>query len=140
FLFVRLSSAQYAANVYNVLFGNVLGISDADVTIIAWSTLAVVAILVVIARPLLFASLDADVAAARGVPVRLLSFGYLALLALMVAIAVQVVGVLLIFSLLVTPAAIAHSVTTRPASAVLVAVILALSFTWIGLAIGFFTP
>ncbi len=140
FLFIHLTTAEYAANVYNVLFGNVLGISDADVGVIAWSTLVLVGALIFIARPLFFASLDPDVAAASGVPVRLLAFGYLILLALEVALAVQVVGVLLIFALLITPAAIAQYVTTRPAVAAAVAVALALIFTWVGLAAGYFTP
>jgi len=140
FLFVHLATAEYAANVYNVLFGNVLGISDTDVGVIAASTLVLLGVLLFIARPLFFASLDPDVAAASGVPIRLLAFGYLVLLALEVAVAVQVVGVLLIFSLLVTPAAIAHYVTTRPAVAAAIAVALALLFTWMGLAVGYFTP
>src|SRR5205807_1536390 len=137
---IFLATAEYAANVYNVLFGNVLGISDTDVGIIGWSTLLLLAVFLLIARPLFFASIDPDVAAARGVPVRILSFGYLVLMALVVAVAVQVVGVLLIFALLVTPAAIAQNVTTRPAVAVAVAVALALIFTWAGLAVGYFTP
>jgi zinc/manganese transport system permease protein len=140
FLFIHLATAEYAANVYNVLFGNVLGISDTDVSIISWSTLVPLGVFLLIARPLFFASLDPDVAAASGVPVRLLAFGYLVLLALTVAVAVQVVGVLLIFALLVTPAAIAQDVTTRPAVAAAVAVALALIFTWMGLAVGYFTP
>ena len=140
FLFIHLSTSEYAANVYNVLFGNVLGISDSDVAVIAWSTFLLLVVLVVIARPLLFASLDPDVAMAHGVPVRALSFGYLVLLALEVAVAVQVVGVLLIFALLVTPAAIAQQVTTRPTRAVLVAVLLALLFTWGGLVAGYVYP
>ena len=140
FLFIFLATAEYASNVYNVLFGNILGISDADVSIIAWSTFVLVGAFLLIARPLFFASIDPDVAAARGVPVRTLAFGYLVLLALAVAVAVQVVGVLLIFALLVTPAAIAQDVTTRPAAAAAVAVVLALIFTWVGLAVGYFTP
>jgi zinc/manganese transport system permease protein len=140
FLFIFLATAEYAANVYNVLFGNVLGISDTDVRIILWSTLVLVGAFLLIARPLFFASIDPDVAAARGVPVRALALGYLMLLALAVAVAVQVVGVLLIFALLVTPAAIAQEVTTRPAVAAAVAVALALIFTWVGLAVGYFTP
>jgi zinc/manganese transport system permease protein len=140
FLFIALATAEYAANVYNVLFGNVLGISDTDVSIIIWSTLVLVGVFLLIARPLFFASLDPDVAAASGVPVRLLAFGYLVLLALTVAVAVQVVGVLLIFALLVTPAAIAQDITTRPAVAAAVAIALALIFTWMGLAVGYFTP
>ena len=140
FLFIFLATTEYAANVYNVLFGNVLSINDGDVSIIAWSTLVLVGAFVLIARPLFFASVDPDVAAARGVPVRALGFGYLVLLALTVAMAVQVVGVLLIFALLVTPAATAQYITTRPALAAAVAVALALIFTWLGLAVGYFTP
>ncbi len=140
FLFIHLSTSEYASNVYNVLFGNVLGIDDTDVGVIAWSTLLLVGVLLFIARPLFFASIDPDVAAAHRVPVRALSFGYLILLALEVAVAVQVVGVLLIFALLVTPAAIAQSVTTRPVGAVLIAMALAVLFTWVGLAIGYVTP
>jgi zinc/manganese transport system permease protein len=140
FLFIALATTEYAANVYDVLFGNPLGINDVDVIIIACSTLVLVGAFLLIARPLFFASIDPDVAAARGVPVRTLAFVYLVLLALAVAVAVRVVGVLLIFALLVTPAAIAQYVTTRPAVAAAVAVLLALIFTWIGLAVGFFTP
>lgn len=140
FLFIFLATAEYAANVYNVLFGNVLGISDTDVGIIAWSTLVLVGAFLLVARPLFFASIDPDVAAAHGVPVRALAFGFLVLLALAVAVSVQVVGVLLIFALLVTPAAIAQAITTRPAVAAAVSVALALIFTWVGLAVGFFTP
>src|SRR2546423_799880 len=114
FLFIFLATAEYAANVYNVLFGNVLGISDTDVRIILWSTLVLVGAFLLIARPLFFASIDPDVAAARGVPVRALALGYLMLLALAVAVAAQVVGGLLIFSLLVTPAALSQDVPTRP--------------------------
>ena len=139
FLFIHLSTAEYAASVYNVLFGNVLGINDSDVSVIAWSTIVLIGILLFIARPLFFASIDPDVASAHGVPVRLLSFGYLILLALEVAVAVQIVGVLLIFSLLVTPAAIAQYVTTRPTQSILVAITLALLFTWGGLTVGYIT-
>ena len=140
FLFIFLATSEYAANISNILFGNVLGISDTDVSIIAWSTLVIAGVFILIARPLFFASLDPDVAAARGVPVRALAFCYLILLALVVAVAVQVVGVLLIFALLVTPAAITQNLTTRPALAVALAGALALLFTWVGLAVGFFTP
>jgi zinc/manganese transport system permease protein len=140
YLFIHLATEEYAANVYNILFGNVLGISQTDVTIILWSSLILLGVLLVIAQPLFFASLDPEVAAAQGVPVRALSLLYLMLLALDVAVAVQVVGVLLIFALLVTPAAIAQDLTSRPGAAVVLAVALALGFTWLGLAVGFFTP
>ncbi|MGZ3681571.1 MAG: metal ABC transporter permease [Ktedonobacterales bacterium] len=139
YLFVQLSTSEYAATIYDVLFGNVVGISDGDVLIIGVAAVALLVVMAIIGRPLLFASLDADVAAAKGVPVRALGLGYLVLLALVVAVAVQVVGVLLIFALLVTPAAIAQQLSTRPPVSIALAVALALAFTWLGLAIGYFT-
>ncbi|MGZ6391210.1 MAG: metal ABC transporter permease [Ktedonobacterales bacterium] len=139
YLFVQLSTSEYAATIYDVLFGNVVGISDGDVLIIGVAAVALLVVMAIIGRPLLFASLDADVAAAKGVPVRALGLGYLVLLAVVVAVAVQVVGVLLIFALLVTPAAIAQQLSTRPPVSIALAVALALAFTWLGLAIGYFT-
>ncbi len=140
FLFIHLATAAYATNVYNVLFGNPLGIDDAQVRTILWSSIIFGGACVVIGRPLFFASVDPDVAAARGVPVRALAFIYLVLLALVVAIAVQVVGVLLIFALLVTPAAIAQQLTARPPVAIALSIGIALLVTWFGLAVAYFTP
>ncbi len=139
-LFVRLSHYNNTAGVYALLFGSVLGVKDDDLVPIALTTLVTLAAFAVIGRPLLFASLDPEVAAARGVPVRLLSTLFLFLLACAVAVAVQIVGVLLIFALLVTPAAIAQQLTARPGLAVCLAIALALLFTWLGLAISYFTP
>ncbi len=139
-LFVRLSHFNNTTGVYSLLFGSVLGISDQDIGPIMLTTCITLALLSAIARPLLFASIDPEVAAARGVPVRLLSTLFLFLLALAVAEAVQFVGALLIFALLVTPAATAQQLTTRPALAVGLSVVLALLFMWFGLAIGYFTP
>lgn len=139
-LFVRLSHYNNATGVYSLLFGSVLGVSDRDIGPIALTTCLTLIASLVIARPLLFASIDPEVAAARGVPVRLLSTLFLALLAFAVAEAVQIVGVLLIFALLVTPAAIAQQLTARPALSIGLSVALALLFTWGGLAIGYFTP
>jgi zinc/manganese transport system permease protein len=138
-LFLQLYSGQ-AENAYAILFGAVLGISDTDVQTIGIVAAVVLVTLGAIARPLLFASIDADVAQARGVPVRLLSLAFLVLLAFAVAEAVQVVGTLLIFALLVTPAATAQRLTARPAAAVLLSVVLALLFTWVGLVIAYFAP
>ena len=139
-LFAQLSSSSNAAGVYSVLFGSVLGISHQDVRLIGWTTLVTLVGLMAIARPLLFASVDPEVAEARGLPVRLLSKVFLVLLAIAVAQSVQVVGILLIFALLVTPAAIAQQITARPAIAVLLSVLLALMFTWAGLAVAYFAP
>ncbi|MGA2307878.1 MAG: metal ABC transporter permease [Acidimicrobiales bacterium] len=89
-------------------------------------------------RPLLFASVDEDVAEARRVPVRMVSIAFMMTLALGVAISVQVVGVLLIFGLMVTPAAIAERVCRSPGRAMLVGVVVALGSTWLGLAISWY--
>ena len=140
YLFIHLSTTEYAAGIYNVLFGNVLGIDDAGVRSSFILTAVALATLAVIGRPLLFASVDPVVAEARGVPVQALSLIFLMLLAVMVAAAVQVVGVLLIFALLVTPAATARLLTGKPVMAVGTSIALALGFTWAGLAAGYYTP
>lgn len=137
-LFVKMSQS-YTENVYAILFGAVLGISDKDVQLILFTAIISLAALIVLARPLLFASIDPDVADARGVPVRFLDYAFLILLAFAVAQSVQVVGVLLIFGLLVTPGAIAHLLATRPVVAIGISVFLALLFTWLGLAVAYFT-
>jgi zinc/manganese transport system permease protein len=127
----------YANEAFALLFGQILGIGVGSVVVTLIVGVASVAVLGVIARPLLFASLDEDVAEAKGVPARWLGIAFMLLLAAAVSEAVQVVGILLIFSLLVTPAAIAERVTSRPALGAALSAILALLFTWIGLAIGY---
>ena len=122
-----------------VLFGNILGTSTDQVRNIAIISGVTVLILLLIARPLLFASLDPDIAAARGVPVRLLSLGFMVLLAVTVSEATLAVGALLVFALLLLPAAIAYQLTTRPFVALTLAAGLAVLFTWLGIAIGFYT-
>jgi len=138
-LFLQLYSGQ-AENVVGILFGAVLGISDQDVSIVGLTAAVAIATLVAIGRPLLFASIDPDVAAAQGVPVRLLSSAFFVLLAFAVAQAVQVVGILLVFALLVAPAATAQRLTARPGVAIVVSVVLSLLFTWTGLAVAYFAP
>jgi zinc/manganese transport system permease protein len=138
FLFVHLSTAQ-ANNIYYVLFGNVLGISKASVLVTAAMAVPAFILVLVAARPLLFASVDPVVAEARGVPVARLGLGFLLILALVVAVAVQVVGVLLIFALLVTPAATARRLSSRPMVEIIISVLLAVIFTWTGLIAGYYT-
>ncbi|GAC1512164.1 MAG: metal ABC transporter permease [Chloroflexota bacterium] len=138
-LFLQLYSGQ-AENVYSILFGAVLGISDQDVQVVVLTAAVTMAALLAIGRPLLFASIDPDVAAAQGVPVRLLGLGFLVVLAFAVAQAVQVVGVLLIFALLVAPAATAQRLVSRPGPAIGLSIGLSLLFTWFGLAIAYFAP
>jgi len=138
FLFVHLSTTQ-SVNIYNVLFGNILGISDSDVTITWIAALCGLVLIMLALRPLLFASVDPLVAAARGVPVAWLGLGFLLVLAVVVAVAVQIVGVLLIFSLLVTPAATARRISPRPIVAIGLSIILAVICTWLGLIAGYYT-
>ncbi len=91
-------------------------------------------------RPLLFASVDPEIAEARGLPVRGLGVAFMVLLGFAVATAVQLVGVLLIFALLILPSASAQHLTPRPARAIMYAVALAILCVWLGLAIGFYLP
>jgi zinc/manganese transport system permease protein len=131
-LFASLASAN-ASTTTSVLFGNLLAISKAQLWVYGAFTLAVVLTLAVLARPLLFASVDPAVAEARGVPVRALGLAFVVLLALTITMAVQVVGTLLLFALVVTPAATALRITARPGRVALIAVALALGAVWGGL-------
>jgi zinc/manganese transport system permease protein len=136
-LFIALYNG-YSTEAYSILFGEILGISTGDVVLTVAIGVVAVAAIGAMYRPLLFASIDEEVAVARRVPVRVLSVAFLLTLGLAVAVAVQVVGVLLIFSLLVTPAAVADRLTTRPAAAIAVSVVVALACTWLGLVIGYY--
>jgi len=131
-LFASLASAN-ASTTTSVLFGNLLAISEDQLLVYGAFTLAVVGTLAVLARPLVFASVDPAVAEARGVPVRALGLAFVVLLALTITMAVQVVGTLLLFALVVTPAATALRITARPARVALIAVVLALAAVWGGL-------
>ncbi len=125
--------------IYSFLFGTILGISDRDVQLTLAVAIVSLGALVVIGRPLVFATVDPDVAEARGVNVWLLSIAFLVILALAVAIAVQIVGTLLIFALLVAPGASALQLTARPGLALGLSIALSLAFTWLGLALAYFT-
>ena len=130
----------YATEAYALLFGQILGISMADVEVTLVAGVVTLVALVAVYRPLLFSSVDEDLASAKGVPVTALSIGFMAILAVAVTEAVQVVGVLLIFALIVTPAAIAVRFSSRPPIAILIGIVLALAFTWLGLAISYYSP
>jgi zinc/manganese transport system permease protein len=137
-LFFRLYAGT-VQGVYAFLFGTILGISDRDVTVSLATTAIALAALAVIGRPLIFASVDPDVAEARGVKVRALSIGFLLVLALAIAVTVQIVGTLLVFALLVAPGASALQLTARPTRGLALSIALSLGFTWLGLAIAYFT-
>jgi zinc/manganese transport system permease protein len=138
-LFISLYRG-YATEAYALLFGAILGISSGDVAVTLVAGVISLACVAAVYRPLLFSSVDEELASAKGVPVTALSIAFMVILAVAVTEAVQVVGVLLIFALIVTPAAIAVRFTSRPGLAILIGVALALAFTWLGLAIAFYSP
>ena len=119
----------YANAAFAILFGTITGVSRSDVLLLAAIGTATLIALAVIYRPLTFATVDPEVAEARGVPVRLLAVVFLLLMAAAVAEAIQVVGVLLILTLMITPGAAAERLTPRPGRAALYSVGIALAAT-----------
>jgi zinc/manganese transport system permease protein len=139
-IYTASSSGGNAQVGVNALFGSILGLSLPQVQEALAVAGGAVLVLLAIARPLLFASIDPDVAAARRLPVALLGTIFLVIVAITVAEGVQVVGALLILALLVTPAAIAQRLTSRPLRAMALSAALGLAFTWAGLTLGFYEP
>jgi zinc/manganese transport system permease protein len=133
------STANSTANV-TVLFGSIFGITAATAATAAWIAAGLTAVLLLIARPLLFASIDPTVAAARGVPVRLLGPLFLAILGATVGEASQAVGALLLFGLLAAPAAAAQRLTADPWRALPLAAALAVLAMWAGLGLAYAAP
>ena len=133
------STSNGAANV-NVLFGSIFGISAGDAKAAAWIAAGLIALLLVVARPLLFSSLDPAVAAARGVPVRWLGPLFLGVVGATAAEASQAVGALLLFGLLAAPAAAAARLTDRPWPGLALAAVLAVAAMWAGLALSYGVP
>jgi zinc/manganese transport system permease protein len=119
----------YATEATNLLFGSIVGVSDNQLRTLAIVGAIVIAGVAALYRPLLFSSVDPEVAAARGVPLRALSVAIFLLLALTTAEAIQVVGVLLVLTLVITPAAAAQRLTVRPGVAILLSVAIALAAT-----------
>ena len=129
----------YATQATALLFGNILGIDTATVWILLLLGVAAIAALAAIARPLLFASLQPELAEAKGVSLRLISVLFLTIVALAVAECAQIVGVLLVFALMVGPAAAAQILSTRFWFAIALSIALALFEAWLGLVLAFYT-
>ena len=119
----------YATEATNLLFGSIVGVSDRQLAVLAVVAAIVLAGIAAAYRPLLFSSIDPEIAAARGVPLRRLSVAIFLLLALTTAEAIQVVGVLLVLTLVITPAAAAQRLTANPATAILLSIVIALVAT-----------
>jgi zinc/manganese transport system permease protein len=138
YLFIALYKG-FLTGVNALLFGSFLGITNTQVVALAAVGAATLALLAVIGRPLLFASVDPTVAAARGVPVCALGFAFLILLGASAAAASQITGALLVFALLVMPAATAQRLTSRPLVSLMLTVAVALLVTWAGLTAAYFS-
>ncbi len=136
FLHFYTSAATQAAA---LLFGNVLGVDDAALLNLVLLAILSLAALTLIGRSLVFASLQPELAEARGVPLRFVSTAFLAIVAVAVAECAQIVGVLLVFTLMVGPAAAAMNLTRRLAAAVVLSAGLALAEAWGGLTLAFYT-
>lgn len=138
FLFLSLYSGVLE-QLETLLFGTFLGIDGNQVLVLLIVAMTVLATLAVVGRPLLLASLDPEVARARGVPVGALDVGFLLILGLAVAATSQITGALLVFALLVAPPAAAQALTPRPGLSLLLSVVFALLVTWVGLGISYFS-
>jgi zinc/manganese transport system permease protein len=138
FLFLSLNSAVLGGP-ETLLFGTFLGITRGQVLVLLLVALAALAILAALARPLLFASVDREVARASGVPVVLLDALFLLVLGLAIAAISQLTGALLVFALLVAPPAAAQRITLRPAIGLILSVAFALVTIWLALAIAYFS-
>ncbi|HZZ47962.1 MAG TPA: metal ABC transporter permease [Pseudonocardia sp.] len=138
-LFVSLYRG-FQSGLNNLLFGAITGVSDVQVVVLLVAGVACVVVLVLLGRPLLFASVDPRVARASGVPVRWLNVVFLLLLGTATAGASQITGSLLVFALLVAPASAAIRLTARPSVGVALSVLIALVVTWAGEVVAFFSP
>jgi zinc/manganese transport system permease protein len=130
----------YATAATSLLFGNILGVSDTQLRNLAIVGAVVLLGLALLYRPLFFSSVDPEIAAARGVPIRVLSVAIFLLLALTTAEAIQVVGVLLVLTLVITPAAAAQRLTGRPTLALLLSIAIALVSTEGGILLSLVKP
>jgi zinc/manganese transport system permease protein len=139
-IFTTQDSAGNGTAGVRVLFGSIFGLSTADVRLSVVLAVLAAALLLAIARPLLFASLDTAVAEAQGVPVRALGLGFLALLGLVAAQATQAVGALLLLGLLAAPAGAAHRLTTRPYRGLALSALFSVGSIWIGLTLAYVFP
>lgn len=130
-------TTEYAPQIYALLFGEVLGVSTSELVPISVIGLVAIAAILLMYRPLMYSSVMPDVAAARGVSSRLMEVAFLLVVALTTTMAVPVVGALLIFSLLISPAAAARSFTSKPLGAMGLSVIIALATVWSAIALSY---
>jgi zinc/manganese transport system permease protein len=139
-LYTRTGSTANSTASVTVLFGSVFGLSRSHALEAAAISAGIVVILLLMARPLLFSSIDGAVARARGVPVTALGLAFLALAGVTAAEATEVVGALLLLGLVAAPAGAAQRLTARPYRAMWLSALLALGAMWAGLALSYAVP
>ena len=139
-LFRTSSGGGSGIQAAHTLFGSIFGLGSGEARLAAVIGLAAGLMTLLIARPLLFASISPDVAGARGVPTRLLGIGFVMLLGVVAAEATQAVGALLLLGLLAAPAAAAHRLAGNPYAGIALAGLLAVAAMWAGLALGYAVP
>lgn len=130
---------SYAAQATALLFGNLLAVDRSTLLVLGWLTLASLIALAVLSRPLLFATLQPELAEAKGVSLRLVSVLFLVIVAVVTAESAQIVGVLLVFGLMIAPAAAAQRMTRGLFGGLLASAALALLDAWIGLVLAYYT-
>ena len=130
-------TTEYFQAVYALLFGEALGVGTAALGPLAVLSVASVALITVLFRPLLLSSVSPELSEARGVSARMMELLFLATLALATAMALPVVGALLVFSLMVGPASAARAMTDRPLAAMLLSVALSIVTVWLAIALSF---
>lgn len=130
---------SYATQATALLFGNVLAVEPKTLYLLGGLAIVSLAALAIISRPLIFATLQPELAEAKGVPVRAVGIAFMGVVALAVSASVQIVGVLLVFALMVGPAAAAERVTSTLRSGLAVAAALALAEAWLGIVVAFYT-
>jgi zinc/manganese transport system permease protein len=135
-LFLSMTT-EYAPEIYSLLFGEILGVSSSELVPIAIIGVICIAAIFIVYRPLMFSSVMPDVAEARGVRSSLMEVVFLLVVALTTTMAVPVVGALLIFSLLISPAAAARSLTSNPFTAMGLSVLIALGTVWAAIALAY---
>jgi zinc/manganese transport system permease protein len=136
-IFTTSGSAGNGTAAVRVLFGSIFGLSHSAALVAAGVSLAAIAVTLAIARPLLFSSLDPDVAAARAVPVRLIGLVFLAVVGVVAAEATQAVGALLLLGLVAAPAAAAHRLARTPYEGMALSAALAVACVWAGLGLSY---
>jgi len=138
FLFLSLNNSVLGGT-ETLLFGTFLGISRGQVLVLLIVALVALALIGLAARPLLLETIDSESARARGLPVAILDTGFLLVLAAAVAATSQITGALLVFALLVAPAAAAQQLTMRPGAGLALSVLFGLATVWLALGLAYFS-